>query len=90
MHARFTQIKERVAAAPGYLLLPKAVMNAVSVVKTDCVQGETTTNRVRRAMSVSVATHVATNNPFWQIDLSPFHVWKNDTSTSEKYPSRDL
>ena len=53
------------AAAPGYSLLAKAVMSAVSVVKTDCVQGEATTNHVRRAMSVSVATHVATNNPFW-------------------------
>ena len=65
MHVCFTQIKERVAAASGYSLLPKAIMSAVSVVKTDCVQGEATTNRVRRAMSVSAATHVATNNPFW-------------------------
>ena len=54
-------IKERVAAATGYLLLAKAVMSAVSVVKADHVQGEATTNRVQRAMSVSVAT----NSPFW-------------------------
>ena len=33
MHVHFTQIKERVAAAPGYLLLAKAVSRAVSVVK---------------------------------------------------------
>ena len=64
MHVRFTQIKERVAAASGYSLLPKAVTSAVSVVKADRVQGEATTNRVRRAVSVSVATHLATNSPF--------------------------
>ena len=58
-------IKERVAAAPGYSPLPKAVTSAVSVAKADRVQGKATTNRVRRAMSVSVATHVATNSPFW-------------------------
>jgi len=33
MHIRFTQIKERVAAAPDYSLLAKAVSCAVSVVK---------------------------------------------------------
>ena len=65
MHVRFAQIKERVAAAPGYSLLPKAVTRAVSVVKADHVQGGATTNHVRRAMSVSVATHLATNSPFW-------------------------
>ena len=53
------------AAAPGYSLLAKAVTSAVSVAKADRVQGKATTNRVRRAMSVSVATHVATNSPFW-------------------------
>ena len=57
MHARFTQIKKRVAAAPGYSLLAKAVTSAVSVVKADHVQDG--------AMSVSVATHLAINNPFW-------------------------
>ena len=65
MHVRFAQIKERVAAAPGYSLLPKAVTSTVSVVKADHVQGGATTNHVRRAMSVSVATHLATNSPFW-------------------------
>ena len=40
MHVRFTQIKERVTAAPGYSLLAKAVSSAVSVAKA--------TNRVRR------------------------------------------
>ena len=33
MHVRFTQIKERVAAATGYLLLAKALLCAVSVVE---------------------------------------------------------
>ena len=32
MHVRFTQINERVPAASGYLLLPKAVTSAVSVI----------------------------------------------------------
>ena len=59
MHVRFTQIKERVAAAPGYLLLAKAVSCAVSVIKADCVQGRAATNRVQREISVSVPTHVA-------------------------------
>ena len=48
--------------APGYSLLAKAVSSAVSVVK---VQGGAATNRVRREISVSVATRVATNGPFW-------------------------
>ena len=37
------------------LLLAKTVSNAVSVVKTDRVQGGTATNRVRREISISVA-----------------------------------
>ena len=53
------------AAASGYLLLAKAVSSAVSVVKVDHIQGGATTNCIRRAMSVSMATHVATNGPFW-------------------------
>ena len=52
------------AAAPGYSLLPKVITSAVSVVKADHVQGGATTNRVRRTMSVSVATHLATNSAF--------------------------
>ena len=59
------QIKERVVAAPGYSLLAKAVSSAVSVAKTDCVQGGAATNCVQREISVSVATCVATNAPFW-------------------------
>ena len=35
MHVRFTQIKERVTAAPGDSLLAKALSCAVSVVKAD-------------------------------------------------------
>ena len=65
MHVRFTQIKERVAAAPGSLLLAKAVSCAVSFVNADRVQGGAATNRVRSEISVSVATRVATNGPFW-------------------------
>ena len=65
MHVRFTQIKERVAAALGCLLLAKAVSCAVSVVKADRVQGGAATNRVRRDTSVSVATRMATNGNFW-------------------------
>ena len=76
MHVCFTQIKKRVAAAPGYSLLAKAVSCAVSVVTADCVQGGAATNRVQREISVSVATGVATNSCFWQIDLLPFYVWK--------------
>ena len=45
MHVR---IKERLTAALGDSLLAKAVSCAVSVVKTDRVQGGTTKNRVRR------------------------------------------
>ena len=55
MHVR---LKKRVAAAPGYSLLAKAVSCAVSVVK-----GGVATNRVRREISVSVPTRVATNGP---------------------------
>ena len=58
------QIKERVAAAPGYLLLAKAVSCTVSVVK-----GRLCSKRSRykpcTKISVSVATRVATNGPFW-------------------------
>ena len=43
MHVRFVQIKERVTAN---LLLGKAVLCTVSVVKADHVQGEAATNRV--------------------------------------------
>ena len=46
-------------------LLAKAVSCAISAVKADRVQGRATTNRVRREISVSVATRVATNSPFW-------------------------
>ena len=45
MHVRFTQINKRVAAAaPGDLLLAKALSSAVSVVKADRVQGGAATN----------------------------------------------
>ena len=60
MHVCFTQIKERVAAAPGYSLLGKAISFIVSVVKADRVQDGAATNCVRREISVSVAT----NGPF--------------------------
>ena len=53
--------KERVAAALGDSLLAKAVSCTVSVVKANRVQGGATTNRVRREVSISVAT----NGPFW-------------------------
>ena len=43
VHVRFAQ--DRVAAAPGYLLLPKAVTSAISVVKADHVQGGACTKR---------------------------------------------
>ena len=67
MHVRFTsQIKERVAAAPGYSLLAKAVSCAMLLLyKANCVQGGPATNRVRREVNVSGATRVATNSPFW-------------------------
>ena len=41
------QINERMAVAPGDLLLAKVVSCAVSVVKVDCVQGRAATNSVR-------------------------------------------
>ena len=57
------QTKERVAAAPArHSLLAKAVS---LLQKADRVQGRAATNRVRREISVSVATRVATNGPFW-------------------------
>ena len=62
MHVRFTQIEERVVAAPGYSLLAKTVSCAISV---DLVQGGAATSRVQREIGVSVATCVATNGPFW-------------------------
>ena len=65
MHVRFAQIKERVAPAPGYLLLAKAVLCAVSVVNGRLCSKRSCYKRVRREISVSVATHVATNGPFW-------------------------
>ena len=49
------------AAALGDPLLAKAVSCAVSVVKADRVPGGAATNRVRREVSISVAT----NGPFW-------------------------
>ena len=56
--------KERVAAASGYSLLARAVTSAVSVVKVDRVQGGVCT-KIDTVQSVSVATRVATNGPFW-------------------------
>ena len=51
------------AAAPArHSLLAKAVS---LLQKADRVQGRAATNRVRREISVSVATRVATNGPFW-------------------------
>ena len=61
MHVCFAQIKERVSTTLGDSLLAKAVSCAISVVKANCVQGEAATNRVRREVSISVAT----NDPFW-------------------------
>ena len=48
------QIKERVAAAPGYSLLAKAVSSTVSVIKADRFQGGAATNHVRREVSLFV------------------------------------
>ena len=48
MHVHFTQIKERVTAAPGDSLLVKVLPCAISVVKADCVQGRAVTNHVQR------------------------------------------
>ena len=53
MHVRFTQIKERVTAAPGNSLLAKAVSCAVSVVKADRVQSGAATSHVRWEISIS-------------------------------------
>ena len=63
MHVRF--LKERVAAAPGYLLLAKAVSCAVSVVKGLSCSRQRCYKPCTKSVSVSVATHVATNDPFW-------------------------
>ena len=61
MHVRFTQIKERVTAVLGNLLLARAISCTVSVVKADRVQGGAATNRVRTEISIPVAT----SGPFW-------------------------
>ena len=53
------QMKKRVTVDS---LLAKAVSCAVSVVKSDCVQGGAATNRVRREISISVP---ALNGPLW-------------------------
>ena len=49
-------------AAPGDSLLAKAVLCAVSVAKTDCVQGGAATNCPRRKIGISVA---ALNTLLW-------------------------
>jgi len=54
VHVHFTQITERVTAAPDYLLLAKAVSCTIAVVKVDRVQGGVTTNHVRREITISV------------------------------------
>ena len=64
--------------------------HALQLAAAERVQGGATTNRVRREISVSVATRVATNGPFLVNRLLLFYIWKNDTATSEKYPSRVL
>ena len=61
MHVRFMQIKKRVAAAPCYSLLAKAVSCAVSVIKGRSCSRQS----VQSEISVSVATRMATNGPFW-------------------------
>ena len=56
------------AAAPGYLLLAKAALCAVSVVKGgSCSRRSHYKPCMKRYkdISVSVATRVATNSPFW-------------------------
>ena len=71
------------AASPGDSLFAKALSCAISVAKANRVQDRAATSRVQREISVSVAT----NGPFWQIDLLPFcltKLWKNYTATSEK------
>ena len=62
MHVCFTQIKERETAAPGDSLLAKAVLCAVSVAKTDRVQGRPATNCAQRKIGISVA---ALNGLLW-------------------------
>ena len=64
----------------------KAVSCAVSDEKADRVQGGVATNRVRREISVSVAT----NGSFLVNRFVTFLHLENDTATSEKYPSRVL
>ena len=46
------RINERMAVAPGDLLLAKVVSCAVSVVKVDCVQGRAATNSVQMEVSI--------------------------------------
>ena len=75
--------KERVAAAPCYLLLAKAVSCAVSVVKGGSCSRRSCYKPCTE-ISVCVATRVAANGLWWQINLLPFYVCKNDTGTSEK------
>ena len=64
------------------LLFAKALSCSVSVVKANCVRdGTAHYKRVQREISVSVAT----NRPFWQINLLTFpfecKFWRNDTAT---------
>ena len=56
----FVSPKKRMVALRNSLLA-KAVLCPVSVVKADSVQDGGATNRVRREVSISVAT----NGPFW-------------------------
>ena len=53
------------AAAPGYLLLAKAALCAVSVVKGGLCLRRSRYKPVYEEICVSVATRVVTNSPFW-------------------------
>ena len=66
MHVRFMQIKERVTAD---LLLGKAALCTISVVKADCVQGGAATNCVQKEISISVAALNSSLCGKWQCHI---------------------
>ena len=88
MHVRFTQIKERVAAVPGYLVLAKAVLRAVSVVKGRLCSRRNRYKQCTKSDKCFCGYSCGYQQPSLVNRL--FYVWKNDTATSEKYPSRVL
>ena len=90
MHVCFTQIKERVAAAPGYSLLAEAESCAVSVVIGRLCSRRSRYKLCTKRDKCFCGYSCGYQRPFLVNRFVTFLRLENNTATSEKYPSRVL